>query len=55
MEKSKLIFVYWCPDQAPLKHRGLYASAKESFKGNYLEGVKEHAISARNEVTVWLS
>eukprot|EP01017_Pseudomicrothorax_dubius_P000528 TRINITY_DN0_c203_g1_i3.p1 TRINITY_DN0_c203_g1~~TRINITY_DN0_c203_g1_i3.p1 ORF type:complete len:139 (+),score=49.52 TRINITY_DN0_c203_g1_i3:53-469(+) len=31
-EVEKLLFVYWCPDEAEVKEKMVYATTKESFK-----------------------
>uniref|UniRef100_A0A7S4GJL4 ADF-H domain-containing protein n=1 Tax=Eutreptiella gymnastica TaxID=73025 RepID=A0A7S4GJL4_9EUGL len=38
--RSKLVFMYWCPDTAKVGEKMLYASSKESLKRK-LEGVFE--------------
>lgn len=50
MEISKLVFITWNPDGAPLKGRVLYAASKEAFK-KYLDiGTKDYSITSKDEV-----
>lgn len=51
MQKSKLIFINWNPDAAPMKQRVLFATAKENFK-KYLDMMgKDYVFNSKNEVT----
>jgi len=36
--RSKLVFLYWCPDTAKVKEKMLYASSKEALRKK-LEGI----------------
>lgn len=50
MAISKMIFVNWGPDLAPIKGRVLYATAKESFK-KYLDlNTKDFTLSSKGDV-----
>lgn len=50
MKKSKLIFINWNPDSAPMKQRVLYATAKENFK-KYLDmNAKDYVYNSKNQV-----
>ena len=52
MAISKMIFVNWSPDQAPIKGRVLYATAKESFK-KYLDlNTKDFTLSSKGDVNI---
>lgn len=52
MAISKMIFINWSPDQAPIKGRVLYATAKESFK-KYLDlNTKDFTISSKGDVNI---
>lgn len=52
MTISKMIFINWSPDQAPIKGRVLYATAKESFK-KYLDlNTKDFTISSKGDVNI---
>jgi len=52
MAISKMIFVNWSPDQAPIKGRVLYATAKESFK-KYLDlNTKDFTLSSKGDVSI---
>ena len=54
MAISKMIFVNWSPDGAPIKGRILYATAKESFK-KYLDlNTRDHTISSKADVIIYL-
>lgn len=47
-----MIFINWSPDQAPIKGRVLYATAKESFK-KYLDlNTKDFTISSKGDVNI---
>lgn len=47
-----MIFVNWSPDQAPIKGRVLYATAKESFK-KYLDlNTKDFTLSSKGDVSI---
>ncbi len=51
MAISKMIFVNWSPDNAPIKGRVLYATAKESFK-KYLDlNTKDVTVCSKGDVT----
>ena len=51
MNISKMVFINWCPDSAPIKGRMVYATAKESFK-KYLDILgKDYHISSKGEVS----
>lgn len=51
MAISKMIFVNWSPDNAPIKGRVLYATAKESFK-KYLDlNTKDITVCSKGDVT----
>jgi len=39
VEKSKMFFISWVPDVAPVKKKMLYASSKESFR-RALDGIQ---------------
>jgi hypothetical protein len=46
-----MIFVNWSPDNAPIKGRVLYATAKESFK-KYLDlNTKDITVCSKGDVT----
>lgn len=45
MAISKMIFINWAPDNASLKGRVLYATAKESFKSYLGLNTKDFVIS----------
>ena len=47
MKISKLIFIYWCPDGAPIKTKMLFAQGKESFK-SALGVTKEIIVEKKN-------
>jgi hypothetical protein len=50
MAISKMLFINWAPDSAPIKGRVLYATAKESFK-KYLElNTKDFTICSKGDV-----
>ena len=50
MAISKMVFINWSPDGAPIKGRVLYATAKESFK-KYLDlNTKDHILSCKADV-----
>jgi len=50
MAISKMIFINWSPDGAPIKNKILYATAKESFK-KYLDlNTKDHTLNSRADV-----
>ena len=52
MAISKLVFVNWNPDGAPLKGRVLYATAKENFK-KYLDLVtKDIILTSKGDVNI---
>ena len=48
MNKSKIIFVFWAPDEAPMFGKMIYATAKENFK-KYLGISKDYVISSKQE------
>ena len=54
MNISKLIFVNWNPDEAPIKHRVLYATAKENFKKILDLNNKDYVLCSRNDVNYLL-
>ncbi len=50
MAISRMTFVNWAPDNAPIKGRVLYATAKESFK-NYLGlNTKDVTVCSKGDV-----
>lgn len=50
MAISKMIFINWSPDTAPIKGRVLYATAKESFK-KYLDlNTKDFTLCSKGDV-----
>jgi hypothetical protein len=50
MAISKIIFVNWSPDTAPIKGRVLYATSKESFK-KYLDlNTKDFTLCSKGDV-----
>jgi len=50
MNISKIIFINWSPDNAPIKGRVLYATAKESFK-KYLDlNTKDFTVGSKGDV-----
>ena len=52
MNITKMIFINWCPDNAPIKGRVLYATAKEGFK-KYLDmNTKDFTLGAKGDVTI---
>ena len=52
MHISKMVFVNWSPDAAPIKARMLYATAKEAFK-KYLDLMnKDHTLSSKGDVPI---
>ena len=54
MSISKMVFVNWSPDNAPIKGRVLYATAKESFK-KYLDlNTKDITVCSKGDVTYCL-
>lgn len=54
MSISKMVFVNWSPDSAPIKGRVLYATAKESFK-KYLDlNTKDITVCSKGDVIVYL-
>lgn len=54
MAISKMVFVNWSPDTAPIKGRVLYATAKESFK-KYLDlNTKDFTLSSKGDVVFFL-
>ena len=49
-----MVFVNWSPDNAPIKGRVLYATAKESFK-KYLDlNAKDITVCSKGDVTYCL-
>jgi hypothetical protein len=51
MSISKIIFVNWSSDNAPIKGRVLYATAKESFK-KYLDlNGKDYTLGSKSDFT----
>ena len=55
MSISKMIFVNWSPDNAPIKGRVLYATAKESFK-KYLDlNTKDFTVCSKGDVILFLT
>ena len=49
---SKLLFVIWGPDAAPIKNRVLYATAKESFR-KYLDlNSKDYTLNSKSDVSM---
>jgi hypothetical protein len=51
MNISKIIFVNWSSDNAPIKGRVLYATAKESFK-KYLDlNGKDYTLGSKTDFT----
>jgi cofilin len=52
MNISKLLFIYWLPDNTPIKAKVPYASAKEKFKARLNAALKEFTIGAKNEYSV---
>jgi hypothetical protein len=54
MAISKMIFINWSPDGAPIKGRVLYATAKESFK-KYLDlNTKDYIVCSKGDVYFYL-
>ena len=52
MAITKIIFVNWSPDNAPIKGRVLYATAKEAFK-KYLDlNTKDYTLGSKTEVNI---
>jgi hypothetical protein len=51
MAISKMIFINWSPDGAPIKNKILYASAKESFGGYLGLNPKDHTLNSPADVT----
>jgi hypothetical protein len=51
MNISKLLFIYWLPDNTPIKAKVPYASAKEKFKARLNAALKEFTIGAKNTVS----
>ena len=52
MAISKMVFVNWSPDTAPIKGRVLYATAKESFK-KYLDlNTKDVTVCSKGDVFI---
>lgn len=52
MKISKLIFINWNPEDAPLKNRILYATAKENFKKHLDLNTKDYTLGSKNDVRV---
>lgn len=50
MHQSKLTFINWNPDEAPLKKKVLYATAKESFKTHLGLNTRDYTITSKNDV-----
>jgi len=51
---SKLIFVIWASDTAPIKNRVLYATAKENFR-KYLDlNTKDFTLGCKSDVLLLL-
>lgn len=54
MNITKLIFINWNPDSAPIKNRVLYATAKENFK-KYLDlNNKDYVLGSKSDVILSL-
>lgn len=52
MNISKVLFVNWNPDEAPIKLRMIYATAKESFKSYLGLNGKEVTLCGKKEVNI---
>ena len=50
MNITKLIFVNWNPDTAPIKNRILYATAKENFKKHLDLNNKDYVLNSKSDV-----
>jgi len=44
-QTSKIIFVYWCPDQSRIREKMTYSSSKDALK-NKLQGIHPKALEA---------
>ena len=52
MAISKVIFVSWCPDEATIKGRMVYATAKTGFKQFLNINAKDFHLSSKGDVHI---
>ena len=50
MNISKLLFIHWLPDNAPIKNKVIYATGKENLK-KVFGNLKEFTVTSKNDIT----
>lgn len=48
---TKLLFIYWCPDNAPVKQKMLYASSKDTIRKQFTGVESELQATEPSELT----